>query len=146
MMFRRAAAVVLMLALACTPAPRPRDRHCNPVDVDLHGAPVTLLHFWAAWCSPCREELPRFVAFAAAHHLRVVAVSRDRDFASADRFLREHGIPLETLLDDQGRFAARYHVRVIPTTIAFDADGTVIDRFDQSVDWSDPAVARRVLR
>jgi len=25
-------------------------------------------------------------------------------------------------------------------------DGKVIDRFDQSVDWSDPAVARRVLR
>ncbi|HXH92312.1 MAG TPA: TlpA disulfide reductase family protein [Thermoanaerobaculia bacterium] len=84
-----------MLALACSPAPRPRDRHGNPVDVDLRGAPVTLLHFWAAWCGPCREELPRFMAFAATHHLRVVAVSHDRDFTSADRFLRQQGIPLE---------------------------------------------------
>jgi thiol-disulfide isomerase/thioredoxin len=143
---RRIAAAALVLALSCAPAPRPRDRYGRPVDVDLRGAPVTLLHFWAAWCGPCREELPRFVAFASTHHLRVVAVSQDRDFAVADRFLRQNDIAMETLLDERGRFAAKHRVRVIPTTIAYDADGNVIDRFDQSVDWSDPAVARRVLR
>jgi thiol-disulfide isomerase/thioredoxin len=142
---RRLAAALLVLTLACAP-PRPRNRYGAPVDVDLRGAPVTLLHFWAAWCAPCREELPRFIAFAAEHHMRVVAVSQDRDYASAERFLREQGITLETLVDDHGRFAAAHHVRVIPTTIAYDSKGQVIDRFDQSVDWSDPAVARRVIR
>jgi len=142
---RRFAAALLVLALACTP-PRPRNRYGLGVDVDLRGAPVTLLHFWAAWCGPCREELPRFVAFAAEHHMRIVAVSQDRDYASAERFLREQGITLETLIDDHGRFAAANHVRVIPTTIAYDTNGKVIDRFDQSVNWSDPAVARRVIR
>jgi thiol-disulfide isomerase/thioredoxin len=142
---RRLAAAALALAIACAPGPRPRDREGRPVDVDLRGAPVTLLHFWAAWCGPCREELPQFVAFAAAHHLRVVAISQDRDFATADHYLHEHGIQLETLLDDRGQFGRKHHVRVIPTTIAFDANGNVIDRFDQSVDWSDPAIARRVL-
>jgi thiol-disulfide isomerase/thioredoxin len=142
---KRFAAALLLLALACTP-PRPRNRAGLAVDVDLRGAPVTLLHFWAAWCGPCREELPRFVAFAAEHHLSVVAVSQDRDYASAERFLREHGITLETLVDDRGRFAAANHVYVIPTTIAYDSRGQVIDRFDQSVDWSDPAIARRVIR
>ena len=142
---RRFAAALLLLALACTP-PRPRNRYGLGVDIDLRGAPVTLLHFWAAWCGPCREELPQFVAFAAEHHMRIVAVSQDRDYASAERFLREQGITLETLIDDHGRFAAANHVRVIPTTIVYDANGKVIDRFDQSVDWSDPAVARRVIR
>jgi len=142
---RRFAAALLVLALACTP-PRPRNRYGLGVDVDLRGAPVTLLHFWAAWCGPCREELPRFVAFAAEHHMRIVAVSQDRDYASAERFLRERAITLETLIDDHGRFAAANHVRVIPTTIAYDTNGKVIDRFDQSVDWSDPAVVRRVIR
>lgn len=142
---RRAATIFLLLAVACTP-PRPRNSHGLAVDVDLRGAPVTLLHFWAAWCGPCREELPRFAAFAAEHHMRVVAVSMDRNYPSAERFLREHNIEMETLIDDRGRFAAKNHVRVIPTTIAYDAEGKMIDRFDQSVDWSDPAVARRVLR
>jgi len=142
---KRFAAALLLLALACTP-PRPRNRYGLGVDVDLRGAPVTLLHFWAAWCGPCREELPQFVAFAAEHHMRIVAVSQDRDYASAERFLRERGITLETLIDDRGRFAAANHVRVIPTTIAYDTNGQVIDRFDQSVDWSDPAIARRVIR
>jgi thiol-disulfide isomerase/thioredoxin len=143
---RRVAAATLVLVLSCMPAARPRDRHGKPVDVDLRGAKVTLLHFWAAWCGPCREELPRFVAFAAEHHMRVVAISEDQDYASAERYLREHGIAMETLLDDHGRFGSSRHVRVIPTTIAYDAQGKVIDRFDQSVDWTDPAVARRVLR
>ena len=143
---RRTAAVLLVLAVACTPAPRPRDRYGLAVDPDLRGAPVTLLHFWAAWCGPCREELPRFVAFAAEHHMRVIAVSQDGDYRSAERFLRQHNIDMETLVDDRGRFAAKNHVRVIPTTIAYDAEGRMFDRFDQSVDWSDPAVARRVLR
>jgi thiol-disulfide isomerase/thioredoxin len=142
---RRIAVALLVLTLACTP-PRPRNRYGVAVDPDLRGAPVTLLHFWAAWCGPCRQELPRFTAFAAEHHMRIVAVSLDRDYPSAERFLREQGITLETLLDDHGRFAAAHHVRVIPTTIAYDAKGQVIDRFDQSVDWSDPAVARRVIR
>ncbi len=78
--------------------------------------------------------------------MRVVAVSMDRTYPSAERFLREQGIEMETLIDDHGRFAAKNHVRVIPTTIAFNAEGKMIDRFDQSVDWNDPAVARRVLR
>jgi thiol-disulfide isomerase/thioredoxin len=142
---RRAAAAFLVVALACTPA-RPRNRYGLAVDVDVRGAPVTLLHFWAAWCGPCREELPHFIAFAAEHHARVIAVSQDRDYESAERFLRQHDIAMETLLDDRGRFAARNHVRVIPTTIAYDIEGKVIDRFDQSVDWSDPAVALRVIR
>jgi thiol-disulfide isomerase/thioredoxin len=142
---RRTVFVLLLLTLACTP-PRPRNRYGLAVDPDLRGAPVTLLHFWAAWCGPCRQELPRFIAFAAEHNMRVVAVSLDHDYPSAERFLREQGITLETLLDDHGRFAAANHVRVIPTTIAFDANGKLIDRFDQSVDWSDPAVARRVIR
>lgn len=145
-MARRIAAAALVLALSCVPAPRPRDRYGRPVDFNLRGAPVTLLHFWAAWCGPCREELPRFVAFATAHHMHVVAISQDRDFAIADRFLREQSIDLETLMDDRGRVGASYHLRVIPTTVAYDTDGNVIDRFDQSVDWTDPAVARRVLR
>jgi thiol-disulfide isomerase/thioredoxin len=142
---RRAAAALLVLTLACSP-PRPRNRYGLAVDPNLRGAPVTLLHFWAAWCGPCREELPRFVTFAAEHNMRVIAVSMDHDYPSAERFLREQGITLETLVDDHGRFAAANHVRVIPTTIAYDANGKLIDRFDQSVDWTDPAVARRVIR
>ncbi|MGH7484531.1 MAG: TlpA family protein disulfide reductase [Thermoanaerobaculia bacterium] len=143
---RHVAVALLVLACTCTPAPRPRNRFGRPVDVDLRGAPVTLVHFWASWCGPCREELPRFVAFAAEHHARVVAITQDRDYESAARYLHRNNIAMETLIDDRGRFAARNHVRIIPTTIAYDANGNVIDRFERSVDWTDPAMARRVIR
>jgi len=139
-------AVLLVLLIGCTPRARPQDRKGRAVDVDVHGSSMTLVHFWASWCGPCRDELPQFVAFAAEHRLRVVAISQDRDYESADRFLRANGVVMETLLDADGRYGASLHLRVIPTTIAYGPNGAMIDRFDQSVDWRDPAIARRLLR
>lgn len=43
---------------------------------------VVLLSFWATWCSPCLEEMPRFVLWQkkyAAQGLQVVAISMDDD-------------------------------------------------------------------
>ena len=41
---------------------------------------VVILAFWATWCAPCHEELPRLSAYAARHReagLRVLGFSLD---------------------------------------------------------------------
>lgn len=43
---------------------------------------VTIVHFWATWCPPCREEMPALEKFYAAHHnegLEVIALSIEDD-------------------------------------------------------------------
>ena len=44
---------------------------------DLAGK-VTIVHFWATWCSACREEMPALEALYEAHHkdgLEIIAIS-----------------------------------------------------------------------
>jgi thiol-disulfide isomerase/thioredoxin len=52
----------------------------------------TWINLWAAWCAPCREEIPRLMSFekklnAAGVPLRVAFVSMDDDERQARKFL-----------------------------------------------------------
>ncbi len=48
---------------------------------------VVVLHIWASWCLPCREEMPALEAVWRHYHgqgLEVLAVSADRPRAQGD--------------------------------------------------------------
>lgn len=54
----------------------------------------TWVNFWAAWCVPCREEIPRLMSWektlsGQGKSFRVVFVSLDDDERQLEKFLRE---------------------------------------------------------
>jgi thiol-disulfide isomerase/thioredoxin len=56
-----------------------------------HGA-WTWINFWAAWCAPCKEEMPRLLAWQdrlarAGTPVRVAFVSLDDDSRQLEQFL-----------------------------------------------------------
>jgi protein SCO1/2 len=93
----------------------------------LRGHPL-VINEWAAWCPPCREELPLFADVAARYGTRVGFLGLDvQDNAGpARRLLAKHPLSYPSYADRDGS-AARGLARFagVPTTVFVDADGHV---------------------
>ena len=52
----------------------------HPLELSDYRGKVVLLDFWATWCDPCRDEIPRFEALQSKHGqegLQIIGVSMD---------------------------------------------------------------------
>ena len=95
-------------------------------------APV-LVDFWASWCGPCKEELPKLKKFYQQYHgqgLEVVGVSCDNEAEDLGRFLAQNrDMPWPQLFDPTQpgwhALAAKYNVNSIPTMFLIDRKGVV---------------------
>ena len=111
-------------------------------DFDLaafRGKPL-LVNLWASWCAPCVKELPTLDRLAAERdgELQVVAVSQDMaPHSSVEAFLKEHGIAnLGAYHDAEMGLTSALDVRVMPTTVLYDAAGKEVWRFIGDLDWT----------
>lgn len=104
-----------------------------------------ILHFWATWCAPCREEMPELVKFVRDTkddpRVEFLAVSADEDWKVVDAWLRERGISgLPLALDPRGAIAVRYGVTGYPETFFIAPSGEIVQHFVGPADWSRPQV------
>jgi thiol-disulfide isomerase/thioredoxin len=95
---------------------------------------VTVVNFWATWCTPCREEIPDFVKLQEEYRdrgVRFVGIAAEK----ADKvpaFVREMGINYPILI---GEFAAIELSRklgdksgALPFTVVIDANRRLVHR------------------
>ena len=96
------------------------------------GEPVTLLHVWATWCGPCRQEFPEIEAIQrefGPRGLRIVAVSvDDGDDDLVRAFAREWGATFDIGRDPGGVIRQRYQSRGVPETYLISGDGRLLAR------------------
>lgn len=103
-------------------------------DVRSPGTPVGLaegrpavVNFFAAWCIPCREELPllEHASQRSAGAVSFVGVDVNDSRTAATDLLDAAGVTYPTGYDPDRSVAGRYRLQGMPTTVFVDADGRV---------------------
>ncbi len=100
---------------------------------------MVLIDFWAAWCSPCREENPNLVKtyqkykdkeFVNGTGFTVYGISLDRNREDWVNAIEKDQLEWESNVSDlkgwRSVAAAQYQVMAIPTNFLIDGDGIIV--------------------
>lgn len=105
---------------------------------------VVVLDFYATWCEPCRDEIPRLVQLQkdyGASGLQVIGlnVGGDDDRDKVPAFAKEFGIDYPLGFPDDN-LVNQYlaDVQDIPQAFVFDRNGELVKRF---IGYSAPSAA-----
>ena len=112
---------------------------------------TVLLHFWATWCVPCKEELPALQKLAAtfdAARVTVVLIAIDTNMTAAEiaTFARALGVTLPIYLARNSTVADSFWGWGLPVSYLIDARGRFIGRARGPRAWSDPAIIEALTR
>jgi peroxiredoxin len=101
---------------------------------------LVLVHFWATWCAPCREEMPALQKLwerFRARGLVVLAIAEDRGNRRGVAVAAESfGISYPVLLDPDGAVRSDYEVDGLPTSYLIARDGKFVGRAIGPREWA----------
>lgn len=96
---------------------------------------VTMLDFWASWCTPCMGEIPYLKAAYekyASKGFQIVSVSVDEETEDWKNAIVEQGMTWPQMWngndDMENSPAVMYTVSAIPSSFLIDSEGTIIGR------------------
>jgi thiol-disulfide isomerase/thioredoxin len=113
-----------------------RDMAGHAVRLESLRGHVAVVNFWATWCGPCKQELPRLSALRAAYAkqgVEFVAISVDepKDFAQIQPYFKQHQITLPVWTGaNLGTLGRLGFGNVVPATLVLDAQGDVVGRIE----------------
>lgn len=118
-----------------------------------HGK-VILLHFWAVWCAPCAEEMPKLLKLAAElqkeapEKVGVVAVSLDPKWEDSQRLLARRDATLsnwQNVWDPSLKSAERLGSFQFPETYVLGPTGEIAIKWVGPQDWQRPEIKSFLL-
>ncbi len=108
----------------------------------LRGRPV-LIHYWATWCEPCKQDfvtLKQVQAKYAKQGFTVLGINLDSDRASAVTYLQSNPLAWSHLYEPGGldsRLATELGILTLPTMLLIDKEGKVVNRNIHAAELSD---------
>ncbi|MBZ0221347.1 MAG: TlpA family protein disulfide reductase [Candidatus Methylomirabilis sp.] len=127
------------------PAPDFRLRDLDDIERSLSEfkGKTVLLHFWASWCEPCREEFPALSKLASDFRDRglvVLGVAIDSKKRVME-FLEKSPAGFPMLIDQYGEAKKSYRVGVIPMSVIIGKSGKIEGVLAGPRDYGSPAAA-----
>jgi thiol-disulfide isomerase/thioredoxin len=92
-----------------------------------NGNEVKLVHFWASWCVPCREEFPALQRLHEDYNekgLSILAVAADNKKAITE-YMDQQKIALPVVIDQYGEAMFDYRVKALPSSYLVDREGKI---------------------
>ena len=147
-------ALVLLATVLAIAWPRPAgigsvivEDAAGPVALADRLRPVSLVHFWATWCPPCREEVAALGRFAADRRgdstFAVLMLAVEDDPAAMRTFVAERGFDPTTVLAARWRAAGALGVDALPSTVLV-VDGKLVTRFLGAQNWDAASIRRQI--
>ena len=100
---------------------------------------VILINFWAAWCAPCAEEIPQFVAMQNKYRdqgLQVVGVSVEDIESELRAFCTRNHVNYPVVPGDQTVADSFGGVLGLPTTVLIGRDGAIYKKYAGATDFA----------
>ncbi len=89
---------------------------------------VVLINFWASWCGPCQQELPKLSELKGLHDeydFELLAINIDEEPEKALRLAKKLGINFPILFDESKQVSKLYDIDAMPMTILIDRNGEI---------------------
>ena len=99
---------------------------------------VVLVNFWAAWCTPCTEEVPQFISLQQRYGpqgLQIVGISIDDSDQELRSFYRKHAMNYPVVAGDQKTGDAFGGILGLPTTLIYDRNNQLRGKEEGSTNF-----------
>ena len=104
------------------------------VNVQTYRGKVVLIHYWATWCGPCRQDMSVLKDMQTKYgkdKVALIGINLDSERADMEAFLKENPLPWPQLHEPGGLdspLANTLGILTLPTMILLDKEGAVVRR------------------
>jgi len=102
----------------------------KPVSIDSFKGKYLLVDFWASWCGPCRQAIPKIIKLFEKYNAKgfeVFSISIDKDEKAWRKALLEEEMPWKQVLSpDINGTMKLFNFNGIPTLYFIDTEGKIV--------------------
>ena len=117
---------------------------------DSKSGKITIVSFWATWCSPCKKELSNihevYEDWKTKYDLQLVAVCTDnaRNVMKVKPYVDGQGWDYDIIMDTNQDFQRALNIVQIPHTFLLDQNGKIVYQHSGYVEGDEFALEEKI--